>query len=130
MKKQLKDYLHLYLGCDVEYPDTDDKLVRSVLTGYSIKEGAETTHKRKRNGCKGDLICFKDGKELLGNKSNVTNGFSLSFPGNSMESNLGTNSTYQFIQFVRYVNIPGGVRFIPFNFHIKILSGCDVESCE
>jgi len=49
----------LYLGCEVEYPDTDGKRVRARFTGFSRADGIETTYKRKRNGVIGDLLSWK-----------------------------------------------------------------------
>ncbi len=36
MKKELKDYLHLYLGCDCQTPDGIGKLIGRVATSFDI----------------------------------------------------------------------------------------------
>lgn len=61
MAKDIKDYLHLYLGCDVQYPDTDRKLMVAKFTGFSRADGIETTYKKKRKAGKavGDYLSWK-----------------------------------------------------------------------
>jgi hypothetical protein len=46
--RDLKDFLHLYIGCDVQYPNTDGKLMIAALSGVSRADGVETTYKKKR----------------------------------------------------------------------------------
>jgi hypothetical protein len=55
----LKSVLHLYLGCDVQYPDTNGKIITAKLTGFSRADGIETTYKRKRDGCVGDYLSWE-----------------------------------------------------------------------
>lgn len=63
MKVEFKDVAKHYIGCEVEYPNTDgSKPLRAKLTGVT-SDGYETTYKRKKNGCRGDLVGFKDGRE-------------------------------------------------------------------
>ncbi len=59
MKKDLKDYAHLYIGCKVIYPGIDGNNITATLTGVSKTDGIETTYSRKRNGCKGDYLSWK-----------------------------------------------------------------------
>lgn len=59
MKKNLKDYIHLYIGCFVKYPNTEGKLITAKLTGVSRGDGIETTYKRKRDNCSGDYISWE-----------------------------------------------------------------------
>ncbi|MCT4253683.1 hypothetical protein HZP34_02925 [Elizabethkingia anophelis] len=47
-----------YLGAQVSYPDTDNKLITCKLHGVSLSE-IETTYKRKKKGCVGDILSFK-----------------------------------------------------------------------
>lgn len=63
MDKKIKDYLQFYIGCDVKYPTHDGGVVTAQLTGFSIKDGVETTYKKKRNGSYGDYISEDDGEE-------------------------------------------------------------------
>lgn len=42
--KTLKDYAHLYLGCDIQYPDTDGTIITAKLTGTTNGDGLETTY--------------------------------------------------------------------------------------
>jgi len=58
-----KKIIPFYLGCECTYPNTNNKLIKAILTGYSVKDGVETTYKRKKDGCMDDYICAKDGKE-------------------------------------------------------------------
>jgi hypothetical protein len=44
MKKELKDYLHLYLGCEIEYGAEDDRLVGTMtnvdnFSTYTVNVG-------------------------------------------------------------------------------------------
>lgn len=48
----------LYLGTDIEYPDTNNKKITARLTTVGLSE-IETTYKRKRKGCVGDILSFK-----------------------------------------------------------------------
>jgi hypothetical protein len=61
MKKNIKDYLHLYLGCEVEYPDTDGTPMRAIFTGFSRADGIETTYKKKpkKGEALGDYLSWK-----------------------------------------------------------------------
>jgi hypothetical protein len=45
--KSIKDYLHLYLGCEVQYPDPNGKMITAKFTGFSRTDGVETTYKKK-----------------------------------------------------------------------------------
>lgn len=47
-----------YLGAQITYPDTDNKLITCKLHGVSLSE-IETTYKRKKKGCVGDILSFK-----------------------------------------------------------------------
>jgi hypothetical protein len=53
--KSIKDYLHLYLGCEVEYPNTDGKHIRAILS-YVGRNDIETTYKRTRSSVSGSKI--------------------------------------------------------------------------
>lgn len=62
MKLEIKDYLHLYLGCDIQYPNTDGKLMIAKMTGFSRADGVETTYKKKRfkkGEAVGDYLSWK-----------------------------------------------------------------------
>ncbi len=62
----LSEHFFLYLPhkVTVTYPSSDDKMIKAFLTGISDNwQYIETTYKRKKNGCNGDLISFKDGKK-------------------------------------------------------------------
>lgn len=43
-EKNIKDYLHLYIGCKIQYPDTDGSMIIAKLTGVSCGDGVETTY--------------------------------------------------------------------------------------
>lgn len=63
METKFSQVAHLYLWCMIQYPNPDGgKPIVAKLTGVT-SDGFETTYKRKKNGCNGDLIGFKDGKE-------------------------------------------------------------------
>ncbi|WP_027381853.1 hypothetical protein [Epilithonimonas caeni] len=47
-----------YLGTQITYPDTDDKLITCKLHGVTFSE-VETIYKRKKKGCVGDILSFK-----------------------------------------------------------------------
>jgi hypothetical protein len=55
---KFKDVAHLYIGCMVQYPDTCGKKITARLTGVTISE-IETTYKRKRKGCSGDILSWQ-----------------------------------------------------------------------
>jgi hypothetical protein len=59
----LAEHFFLYLPhkVTVTYPSSDDKMIKAFLSGIS-DQYIETTFKRKKNRCNGDLISFKDGK--------------------------------------------------------------------
>ena len=62
----LAEHFFLYLPHKVTviYPSSDGKMTKAFLSGISDNwEYLETTYKRKKNGCNGDLISFKDGKK-------------------------------------------------------------------
>lgn len=67
----LRDVLHFYIGCQVEYPSTDGKLIRATLTGVSRCDGIETTYKRKKDGCSGDYLAWKENGYHDANAFNV-----------------------------------------------------------
>jgi hypothetical protein len=67
----LRDLLHFYIGCQVEYPSTDGRLIRATLTGVSRCDGVETTYKRKKNGCSGDYLAWKENGYHDANAFNV-----------------------------------------------------------
>ena len=67
----LKDVLHFYIGCEVEYPNTDGKPTRATLTGISRLDGVETTYKRKKDGCIGDYLSWKENGYHDANAFNV-----------------------------------------------------------
>ena len=53
-----------YIGCEVEYPETDrdkKKPVKAKLTGVSTDE-VTTTYKRKKNRCMGDLLSWQSNR--------------------------------------------------------------------
>jgi len=61
----LAEHFFLYLPhkVTVTYPSSDDKIIKAFLSGISDNwQYIETTYKRKKNGCNGDLISFFDGK--------------------------------------------------------------------
>lgn len=60
MEKLTAQIAAMYLGCEVQYPDTDGRKVKAKLTGVSMSDGLETTYKRKRGNCKGDYLAFKE----------------------------------------------------------------------
>lgn len=60
MSIDLKEFLHLYLGCDVQYPDIDGKKIISKLTGCSSEDGVEITYKRKIKGCRGAYLAWSE----------------------------------------------------------------------
>ena len=63
MKTEFLQVAHLYKGCQIQYPNPDGgKPIVAKLTGVT-SDGFETTYKRKKSSCSGDLISFKDGKE-------------------------------------------------------------------
>lgn len=57
----LQDYIHFYIGCDIQYPDMhrEGKFIVAKLTGVSRADGIETTYKRAKDGCKGDYLSWK-----------------------------------------------------------------------
>jgi hypothetical protein len=61
--KNLKDYIHLYIGCLVQYPDTDGTLITAKLTGVTEGDGVETTYlevqKHEHGETVGDLLAWK-----------------------------------------------------------------------
>lgn len=76
----LKEYLHYYIGSQVQYPDTDGKLTIATLTGVSRADGVETTYKRKKNGCVGDYLAWRE------NGSHDSNALNLKLILRSMHS--------------------------------------------
>jgi hypothetical protein len=65
MEEQKAQFLAQYLGHDVEYPDTDDKLIRCKLVSVGFYD-IEVNYKRKKKGCVGDSLSWKPN----GNKHN------------------------------------------------------------
>ena len=67
MKLELKD-LAPYLNhkIQVSYLDCieDKKRNTAYLTGISLEDGIETTYKRKKKGCSGDLISWKGNNNI------------------------------------------------------------------
>jgi hypothetical protein len=61
--KNLKDYIHLYIGCLVQYPDTDGTLITAKLTGVTEGDGVETTYlevqKHEHGETHGDYLSWK-----------------------------------------------------------------------
>jgi len=63
--KDLRDYIHLYIGCLVQYPDTDPDatMVIAKLTGVSEGDGVETTYlevkKHAHGETHGDYLAWK-----------------------------------------------------------------------
>lgn len=49
-----------YLGCKVKYPRIDKGFHVATLTGVSLTDGLETRYKRKKDGCIGDYLSFKN----------------------------------------------------------------------
>ncbi len=58
---QLRDVLHLYLNCDVQYPDSSGGIVIAKFTGFSREDGIETTYKTKvkKGDAVGDYLSWK-----------------------------------------------------------------------
>lgn len=58
---KLEEVIHHYLGTEVECSYIpvfgDGKRIKAILTGIGA-DGIETTYKRKKKGCSGDLIGF------------------------------------------------------------------------
>ncbi len=53
-----------YIGCEIAYPDTSGSAklkIKAMLTKVGFDE-IETTYKRKKSGCVGDIISFKENK--------------------------------------------------------------------
>lgn len=73
----LKQVLPLYIGNEIEYPDTDNKKIRAILTGVSIKDGIETTYKRKKFNkysktyTIGDYLAWNDNGNHKSNAFNI-----------------------------------------------------------
>ncbi len=61
---KLKDVLHFYLHCDVQYPDSSGKMVIARFTGFSREDGIETTYKEKQKigMAPGDYLSWKPNK--------------------------------------------------------------------
>jgi len=59
---KFKEVAHLYIGCKVKYPDSDDKMIVATLSGVN-SQSFETTYSRKKKGCIGDYITSNDGKQ-------------------------------------------------------------------
>ena len=63
--KELKDYIHLYIGCRCTYPDTDPEApwIVATLTGCTIAYGVETTYlevqKHAHGETHGDYLAWK-----------------------------------------------------------------------
>lgn len=57
LENKAKFFAH-YLGCEVVYPEINGKLIKCKLHGVSFSE-IETTYKRKRKGCVGDILSFE-----------------------------------------------------------------------
>jgi hypothetical protein len=64
--KELKDYIHLYIGCNITYPDIESEapMVIARLTGISNQNGVETTYlevQKNDNGTEthGDYLSWK-----------------------------------------------------------------------
>jgi hypothetical protein len=71
--KNLKDYLHFHIGSEIQYPDTDGKLIIARLTGVSRADGVETTYiKRKKKGhCMGDYLSWEPNGHHNSNALNI-----------------------------------------------------------
>lgn len=67
----LREALHFYIGCQIEYTNKDGKLIRATLTGVSRCDGVETTYKRKKYGCIGDYLAWKENGYHNANAFNV-----------------------------------------------------------
>ena len=63
--KELKNYIHLYIGCKCTYPDTDPEApwIVATLTGCTIADGVETTYlevqKTSHGQTHGDYLSWK-----------------------------------------------------------------------
>lgn len=60
----LRGMFAAYMGCEVQYVDTDNRKIVAKLTGVSVNDGLETTYKRKRKSIaggyvSGDYLSFK-----------------------------------------------------------------------
>jgi|SRR5688572_4459986 len=90
MEKQLKDYLHLFLGCQIQYPDNArDRTITAKFTGFSREDGVETTYngQTQENKAIGDYLAWKENgyhnanafhiKPILRPLSSMTRGESL-----------------------------------------------------
>lgn len=53
-------YFACHIGCNVKYPKIDNGYTVAMLTGVSRTDGLETTFKRKKKGCAGDYLSFKN----------------------------------------------------------------------
>lgn len=71
--KDIKDYLHLYIGCEVQYPDIDGSTVIAKLTGMTNGDGIETTYLETQRGedMVGDYLAWKE------NGNHHSNAFNL-----------------------------------------------------
>jgi hypothetical protein len=58
LKRDKAAFFASNIGCEIEYPDTDGRKIVAILTGVSLKEGLETTYKRKKKDLVGDYLSF------------------------------------------------------------------------